>query len=629
MQGVLLAERFRIGDRLGAGGMGQVWAAQDERMRRDVAVKVVHPQYGMDEAETQARFQREVQLAGRLSHQNIVTVHDWGEVAVDGRQTLFLVMELVHGVPLHRRFAESTPTWPLAVGWGAQIAEALSAAHAQGVVHRDIKPANALLTPDGTVKVLDFGVAKFMGETIGARELTVTGVPLGSPPYMSPEQADGDRAIDHRSDLYSLGCLLYHAVTGRPPFTGSSQWAVLRKQMEETPESPGWYAEGLPSLLNDLILNLLAKRPEDRPADAAVVCDALCALLVDQAVLQSRDDLLETARLVHTASVPGRLLTAARLKADRLLKAATDEAARRRIHAEHELELRRQAVEAQISEDMAAAERAREQALDDARAEAKRFVEEARQHARRLVGGAVHEADTARALAERWAVEARASGRSAEKVVMEALAEADRIVAQAKESVRGIAPVPHGADHIDVLKSAGENPEATAEQSTLAGGGGEQTGRDGGPASQDGTSRSVPVVELMGRRFSGGPQAPRRRAPGGAMRSVAEFLGLIDGDHDDLDEEAPSPENTSAPEPSGEMMPSPQADTSAEPFRPFWLAVPEARQIMPEGGGPAPVAELVPGTWYLAVEQRGPALVVQTQSGRRGILEDTSGIQRG
>ncbi|MFI5887632.1 protein kinase [Streptomyces sp. NPDC051554] len=308
MQGELLAGRFRIGDRLGAGGMGQVWAAQDERMRRDVAVKVVHPQYGMDEAETQARFQREVQLAGRLSHQNIVTVHDWGEVSVDGRRTLFLVMELVHGVPLHRRLAESTPAWPLAVGWGAQIAEALAAAHEEGVVHRDIKPANVLLTPSGTVKVLDFGVAKFMGETIGARELTVTGVPLGSPPYMSPEQADGDRAIDHRSDLYSLGCLLYHAVTGRQPFTGSSQWAVLRKQMEAVPEPPGVYAEGLPSSLNDLILNLLAKRPEDRPADATAVYEALSTLLADHAVTEPGGSVLDLTQLGHTHSVAGKLL---------------------------------------------------------------------------------------------------------------------------------------------------------------------------------------------------------------------------------------------------------------------------------------------------------------------------------
>jgi serine/threonine protein kinase len=206
----VLADRFRITDLLGSGGMGQVWAAQDERMRREVAVKIVHPQFGMGEAETQARFRREVQLAGRLVHQNIVTVHDWGEVRVDDRRkTLYLVMELVRGVSLHKRLREPTPTpWPLAVAWAAQIAQALDAAHRQGVVHRDLKPANVLLTPEGAVKVLDFGIAKFMGDTLGAHELTVTGTPLGSPMYMSPEQAEGAREIDHRSDLYSLGCLL-------------------------------------------------------------------------------------------------------------------------------------------------------------------------------------------------------------------------------------------------------------------------------------------------------------------------------------------------------------------------------------------------------------------------------------
>ncbi|MYS93833.1 MULTISPECIES: serine/threonine-protein kinase [Streptomyces] len=308
MQGVLLAERFRIGDRLGAGGMGQVWAAQDERMRREVAVKVVHPQYGMDEAETQARFQREVQLAGRLSHRNIVTVHDWGEVSVDGRPTLFLVMELVHGVPLHRRLKESTPSWPFAAGWAAQIAEALHAAHSQSILHRDIKPANALLMPDGTVKVVDFGVAKFMGDTLGARELTVTGAPLGSPSYMSPEQAEGDRAIDHRSDLYSLGCLLYHAVTGRPPFTGTNPLAVLRKQMEAVPEPPADHVEGLPVPLNDLILSLLAKRPENRPADASTVYETLSTLLVDHAVTEPGGSILEFTQLGHSHSVSGLIL---------------------------------------------------------------------------------------------------------------------------------------------------------------------------------------------------------------------------------------------------------------------------------------------------------------------------------
>ncbi|MEU3521527.1 serine/threonine-protein kinase [Streptomyces sp. NPDC006654] len=314
MQNEVLAGRFRITGLLGSGGMGRVWAAEDERMRRDVAVKVVHPQYGMDAAETQARFRREVQLVGRLAHRNIVTVHDWGEASVDGRPTLFLVMELVRGDSLQTRLRAwpPGPGWPVAVGWAAQIAEALQAAHRQGVVHRDIKPANALLTPEGTVKVLDFGVAKFLGETVGAHELTVTGTPVGSPSYMSPEQADGDKAIDHRSDLYSLGCLLYHAATGRPPFTGTSHWAVLRQQIQDAPVPPASRAPGLPPALNDLVLSLLAKRPEDRPADAAAVCETLSALLADHVMTMPRDSALDATRLGHGHSVSGLVLRRAR-----------------------------------------------------------------------------------------------------------------------------------------------------------------------------------------------------------------------------------------------------------------------------------------------------------------------------
>ncbi|MFE2213683.1 protein kinase [Streptomyces canus] len=397
MQGVLLDERFRIGHRLGAGAMGQVWAAQDERMRRDVAVKVVHPQYGMDEAETQARFQREVQLAGRLAHQNIVTVHDWGEVSVDGRPTLFLVMELVQGVPLHRRLKESTPSWPLAAGWAAQIAEALHAAHAQDVVHRDIKPANALLTPNGTVKVLDFGVAKFMGETIGARELTVTGMPVGSPSYMSPEQADGDKAIDHRSDLYSLGCLLYHAVTGRPPFTGTSQWAVLRKQMQDAPEPPASRVEGLPVPLNDLILNLLAKRPDDRPADAAVVYEQLSTFLADHAVTEPGGSILDTTQLGHSHSVSGRLLK----RAWELFQWTEWDRARQRAEAEA------------------------------VRSEAEQLLRRARNDAERLLNAASSQAQEAVEYAERQAAEAAKV--NADPIVKDARAAAEKILAEARE----------------------------------------------------------------------------------------------------------------------------------------------------------------------------------------------------
>ncbi|MGO4418051.1 serine/threonine-protein kinase, partial [Streptomyces sp. MCAF7] len=175
MQDTLLAGRFRIVSRVGSGAMGEVWSALDERMQREVAVKLVQALPSMGEVETQIRFRREVQLAGRLSHRNIVTVHDWGEVTIGGRETLYLVMELVSGVSLRRRLKESVPHWTLAAGWAGQIAQGLQAAHRANVVHRDIKPANVLLAPDGTVKVLDFGIAKFMGDTMRVNELTATG----------------------------------------------------------------------------------------------------------------------------------------------------------------------------------------------------------------------------------------------------------------------------------------------------------------------------------------------------------------------------------------------------------------------------------------------------------------------
>lgn len=341
--------------------MGQVWAARDARMGRDVAVKVVYPEYSPDEAGTQARFEREVQLIGRLSHRNVVTVHDWGEVQVGERRTLFLVMELVPGDPLSRRLKGSPPSWPFAAGWAAQIAEALHAAHSQGIVHRDIKPANALLMPDGTVKVLDFGVAKFMGDTISDRELTVTGVPLGSPPYMSPEQSEGDRAIDHRSDLYSLGCLLYHAVTGRPPFTGTNEWAVLRKQMEAVPEPPAAHVEGLPVPLNDLILSLLAKRPEDRPADPSTVYETLSTLLVDHAVTEPGGSILEVIQLGHSHSVAGlilkrawELLEEARAEAGQIIAGAEEVKAESILEAKRAVKVVRSELEVLVrrSEDL-------------------------------------------------------------------------------------------------------------------------------------------------------------------------------------------------------------------------------------------------------------------------------------
>ncbi|MGW5652893.1 protein kinase domain-containing protein [Streptomyces humi] len=380
MRGTLLAGRFRITDRLGVGGMAEVWAAQDERMRRDVAVKLVHPLFGTDEAATRARFEREVQLAGRLSHPGIVTVHDWGEVPAHGRQVLYLVMELVHGVPLHRRLDESTPPWPLAVAWAAQIAQALDAAHRRGVVHRDIKPANALLTPEGTVKVVDFGVAKFLGDTLSARYLTAPGDLLGSPHYMSPEQALGDGETDHRGDLYSLGCVLYHALTGRPPFDSANLVAVLRMHRDDVPTPPGTLVAGLPGALDDLVLALLAKRPEDRPSNAAAVHDALTTLLVGQVSTGAGVDVLDVAQLGHADSAAGRFLKKAWERWERAgwdSAAVSGEAAAER--ADVLREARAEAKHLTISAERRLAEA--ENVLRRAHEDAERILAEARQSA--------------------------------------------------------------------------------------------------------------------------------------------------------------------------------------------------------------------------------------------------------
>ena len=381
MRGVVLDERFRIGEPLGSGAVGEVWAAQDDRMRRDVAVKLVHGTLGAREAETQARFRREVQLAARLSHPNIVTVHDGGDAAVGGRQVFYLVMELVPGLSLHRHLRESPgPPWQTAVGWAVQIAQALVAAHGHGVIHRDIKPANVLLTPEGTAKVLDFGVAKFVGETLSAQFLTATGTPLGSPPYMSPEQAEGVRELDHRSDLYSLGCLLYHAVTGRPPFVSESPLAVLRMQLDEVPVPPGTLVEGLPEALNDLIVGLLAKNPDDRPMDAAAVADALVTLLID-GPLPPGGDMPDLTGLGPVGSAAGRMIDKVW---EMRMRTEADCAAMRKVarqEAVREAELIRSRAESDAALIHAQAQFEAHRVRADARGEAERILAETREEA--------------------------------------------------------------------------------------------------------------------------------------------------------------------------------------------------------------------------------------------------------
>jgi serine/threonine protein kinase len=251
--------------------MGEVWAARDVRMERDVALKLLDVRAS---GETLARFEREARVAGALAAPSIVEVFDYGQGEIGGRVVPYLVMELLRGQTLHQRIDAETPP-PLDVGlsWALAVCEALGVAHAAGVVHRDIKPANIMVTDAGAVKVLDFGIARILDEATNTG-LTVTGAVLGTAEYMSPEQAAGAK-VDPRSDLYSLGCLIYFLICGRPPFQAESLIAVAHQHLTATPEPPSTRRAGVPAPLDRLVLDLLEKSPDSRPSDAAAVRDRL------------------------------------------------------------------------------------------------------------------------------------------------------------------------------------------------------------------------------------------------------------------------------------------------------------------------------------------------------------------
>ncbi|HWD11221.1 MAG TPA: protein kinase, partial [Solirubrobacteraceae bacterium] len=251
-------------------GMGVVYRAQDVVLRRTVAVKVLPAELAEVQPAHVARFEREARAAASLAHPRIVAVFDTG---ID-EGTRFIAMECVSGASLAAILAERAPLDPArAAKIGEQVADALAAAHAAGLIHRDIKPANVMLAEDGSVKVLDFGIARAQGHTTLTQEQSV----LGSAAYMAPEQARGERA-DERSDIYSLGCLLYAILTGRPPFGGDSAAAVLHQHLSADPRPPHETNGAVPAALEALVLAMLAKSPASRPQSAAQVRDELAAL---------------------------------------------------------------------------------------------------------------------------------------------------------------------------------------------------------------------------------------------------------------------------------------------------------------------------------------------------------------
>ncbi|MFI1768345.1 serine/threonine-protein kinase [Streptomyces sp. NPDC020800] len=253
--GLLLADRYHLDEPLGRGAMGEVWRATDRTLDRPVAVKLLRT----DEAADTERFRLEAQTAGRLHHPHVVGVYDFGSHG--GR--LYLVMELIEGWTLaQERSLRGTLPPHEAAAVGAQMAAGLSAAHAQGVVHRDIKPANVMLTTDRTAKITDFGIARFADDAAGA--LTATGKVVGTADYLAPERALG-RPAQPASDVYSLGCVLYELLTGRPPFLGATPLAVVQQQVDAAPVPPSRLRAGIPDSLADYVVDMLAKDPARRP----------------------------------------------------------------------------------------------------------------------------------------------------------------------------------------------------------------------------------------------------------------------------------------------------------------------------------------------------------------------------
>lgn len=281
----LIQGRYELLDRIGRGGMGEVWRARDTSLGRQVAVKCLKPMGPRHEHSylrvLRERFRREARVAAALQHRGITVVHDFGES--DG--VLFLVMELLDGRNLSE-LMDDNRRYPLPVPELVDIAEQVAAAldytHRQGVVHRDLKPANVMRLADGGVKICDFGIARLGDMGYGSASslssrLTGTGIAMGTPHYMSPEQIGGGQ-VDHRSDLYSLGCVLYELATGAPPFDMDDAWAVLVGHRDRAPRPPRERCPELPAPLEGIVLDLLAKDPADRPSDAADLHARLLAL---------------------------------------------------------------------------------------------------------------------------------------------------------------------------------------------------------------------------------------------------------------------------------------------------------------------------------------------------------------
>jgi serine/threonine-protein kinase len=266
--GQTFAGRYEVKSMLGMGGMGVVYRAIDKELGEAVAIKTLKADAMASDPAMLARFKDEIRLARKITHRNVVRTHDLGEV----EGMYYITMEFCEGQSL-KHLIQSRGHLPVAVTLtvGKQLCRALESAHEQGVIHRDIKPQNLIMEPSGTLKVMDFGIARLAARTDG---VTQAGTAIGTPEYMAPEQLLGDK-VDFRVDLYAAGCVLFECLTGRTPFVADSPITLVAKQLEEVPPSPATLNGEVPEALAALILRTLSKDPNKRPASAAALHDEL------------------------------------------------------------------------------------------------------------------------------------------------------------------------------------------------------------------------------------------------------------------------------------------------------------------------------------------------------------------